>query len=138
MSIEDGPKSSESSNEDTIKGCLYSSIAKMYEYVMFSSGVKWLGYGATVGFQVDGIEWHEPQLQRLLSQLHLKKDSVSASEYIELVENSVKALRSFDYTKEVLPEYHQEFLDSKCPQIIDQVANELEQAVLDAKKFVNM
>lgn len=120
-------------DEEKIKNRLYQSVQEMYEYVMFSSGVKWLGYGATIGFHVEGIEWFEPPLQRLLSQLHLKKDAVSANEYVELVKKSINALRKFDYTKEVLPEFQREFLDLKCPEIINHVADELEKAVFEVK-----
>lgn len=54
---------------------------------------------------------------------------VSASEHIQLFINSIKSLRSFDYRKAVLPEYHQEFIDLECPQIIEDVACEFEKAI---------
>lgn len=124
---------SEALNEEQIKNRLYQAVEITYQYVMFSSGVKWLGYSASVGFQVEGIDWFEPPLQRLLSQLHLKKNNVSANEYVQLFKNSITALRNFDYQKEILPQYHQEFLDLKCPEIIEYVAGELEKSISEVK-----
>lgn len=133
MSLENNYNQHETLNNEQIKNRLYKAIETTYHYVMFSSGVKWLGYNASVGFQVEGIEWYEPSLQRLLSQLHLKKDTTTSEEYIQLFKNSIKALRDFDYTKEVLPDHHQEFIDLKCPEIIEYVASELEKAVREVE-----
>lgn len=121
--------------EELIKNRLQDSVVKMYKQVMYSNGTLWTGYGSSVGFKVEGLGYYEPSLQRLLSLLHLQKDKLSAQEYIELIKESIEALREFDYIKEVRPEYHQEFLDSGAPERIKEVKEEFEKAVEDAEKM---
>ncbi len=123
-----------SNNEEKIKNLLYKSIEMTYRYVMDSGGGKYLGYSAGVGFEVEGIEWHEPSLQRLLSQLHLKKDLVSAKEYIQLFTNTINALRNFNYLEDVSPDCQQEFVDLGCPRIIMYVADELEKVISELEQ----
>ena len=129
MSIE-GPKKIESLTEEQIKDRLYSAIESTYKYVMFSTGVKWLGYRASIGFWVEGFEVRYPSLQKLLSMLHLAKDTTTAEEYKQLFRTAIEAIRNFDYKEEVLPEYHQEFLDLDCPAIIENVVTKLEEALV--------
>lgn len=59
-SLEQRTKAKCLENEEQIKARLYRAIETTYEYVMFSTGVKWLGYGASIGFAVEGIEFFEP------------------------------------------------------------------------------
>ncbi len=123
------------SNEQKIKDRLYKSVQEMYEYVMFSGGERWLGYSASVGFDVSDIGYFEPPLQKLLSLIHQKLEESSSDEYTNLIERSVSALREFDYKKEIMDSFHDEFVELGCPEIIEHVASELEKAVGDVKNM---
>ena len=73
-------------HEKGFKERLYQSIVEAYGLVMNSgSAQKFLGYNSGVGFDMKGLDFVEPQLQKLLSLLHLKKNHVNAATYTALI-----------------------------------------------------
>lgn len=122
--------------EQAIKDRLYRSIAEMYRYVADYGIPKWLGYTAGIGFKVEGIGEDEPSLQKMLSLLHLKKEVVSATEYLQLILVASQALRNFNYQLDVKLGFQQEFLESKSLDIIKFVATQLEEAAQEAQEMM--
>ena len=109
---------------------VYSMIGSLYEYLMVGEGrntVRWTGYASSIGFPVEEIGYFEPSLQRLLSLLHLNKDK---PEFFDLVKKSISSLRNFDYKKQVLPEYQEDFIKSGTLEVIKKVADDLEKSFI--------
>jgi hypothetical protein len=119
---------------ENAKEILYEAVKDMYEYTMTKGIPRWVGYNAGIGFDVKGLDFFEPPMQKLLSLIHLKKDEMSDVEYMDLMIHSVSVLRNFDYQQEVLPEYQEEFRESGSLEIIDRVASRFEEAIELARK----
>lgn len=120
--------------KENAKEILYEAVSEMYKYVMFEGIPKWVGYNAGVGFDVKGLNFFEPPLQKLLSLIHSKKDEMSDAEYMSLIIHSVSVLRNFDYQQSILSEYQEEFRESGSLEIIDRVVSRFEEAIELARK----
>lgn len=94
-------------------------VVPMYEKIMFSTASYWLGYNATFGVTVEGINLFEPSLQKALSQIHLTKDN--PEQFLRLCKNFVSAWERFDYKKEIIKDYQEDFIQSGAQLLINEL-----------------
>jgi hypothetical protein len=93
---------------------------------------KYLGYSGGIEFDVDGIDWKGPSLQRLLSQYYLLFEVASAEECLNTSIKILECLEKFNYLEQVRPDDQEDFLSCQCLKVIDAVAKRFRLAIQKA------